>query len=378
MSDTAHAILAPSSMNTVVVCPGSIQLRHMYPEDEDSQDAREGTASHWAGSETLLGRDVAVGHAAPNNVTLDIEMLDGADMYVDAVRERVPVGGHVEERVDCSFVHPLMWGTPDFWHYDPITRTLWVMDYKYGKRFVEVFENWQLIAYAAGIISMLDLSDLSVTINFVIIQPRNYHRDGPVRTWSIAAVHLRPYVNKLAGAAYAAVRADGSYTPDAKCVVNPACRDCTGRRGCVTLQTSAMADCDLAGAPVPFDLSPIALGNELRMIQRAIDQLKARATGLEEQAISNIMRGVQVPWYRLARTEGRERWSKPVQEVIALGALLGHNLAAPAEAITPVQARKLGLDAALVAGYAFRPGGEAKLVPDDGTQARKVFGGSTV
>lgn len=370
---TDHAILAPSALNTVVVCAGSPQLARLYPDDEDSQAAREGTASHWAGSEQLDGREVDVGQVAPNNVTLDVEMIEGADMYVAAVREIVPSGGHVEQRVDCSYVHPFMWGTPDFWHYDPVQRTLYVFDYKYGHRFVDAFENWQLLAYAAGIIATLGLDDQSTMVQMTIVQPRNYHRDGPVRTWRVRAVDLRPYINILGNAAYTAVRPDGTYNPDAKCVVNPGCRDCNGRRACVTLQQSSMADIDLAGAPVPFDLPPVAVGNELRLITRAIAQLEARRSGLEEQAISAITRGENVPWHRLARSEGREKWTKPVDEVLALGSLLGLDLRKPAEAITPVQARKLGLDAELSETYAARGSGALALVPDDGTHARRVF-----
>lgn len=369
-----HSVVAPSAMGTVIYCAGSIQLSHMYPEDKDSQDAREGTASHWAGSEQLEGREVDMGQVAPNNVTLDIAMIEGADMYVEAVRSRVPVGGQVEQRVDCSSVHPLMWGTPDFWYYDARTRTLWIMDYKFGRLFIKVFENWQLIAYFGGIIASLGVDDREVHVKFVIIQPRSYHRDGPVRTWEIDGWKLRTYVNILSAAAHAAVTADGRYTPGAKTVVNPACRHCTGRRACVTLQTAAMSDIDLAGEPIPFDLDTPAAGNELRMITRAIDQLKARASGLEEQLISAAMAGQSVPWWRLARSTGNEAWAKPVPEVLALGQMMGMSLAKPVQAMTPTQARAAGMPADLVSAYSYRPNGEAKLVADDGTHARKVFG----
>lgn len=371
MSD--HSILAPSALAITMACSGSVQLSRLYPEVSDSQDAMEGTASHWAGSEQLDGQLVDVGQVAPNGITLDVDMVEGADLYVQAVRDIVPVGGHVEQRVDITFIHPLMWGTPDFWYFDPVQRILYVFDYKYGRRFVEVFENWQLIAYAAGIINTLDLDDLTISVHFTIVQPRSYHRDGPVRTWRVRGDALRPLINKIAGAAEAAVLHDGTFNPRALCRVNPGCRDCTGRRACVTLQTAGMADVDLAGAPIPFDLPPAAVGAELRMIQHAIANLTARASGLEEQAKAAMMSGTDVPWFRLENSQGREKWTKPTREVLALGALLGLDLAKPAEAITPTQARKLGLPAQLTTTYAGRSAGEMKLVPDDGHKARKAF-----
>jgi hypothetical protein len=383
MSD--HALLAPSSMGIVMVCAGSVQLARLYPEDNDSQDAREGTASHWAGQEMLEGRLVDVGQIAPNGVILDEDMIEGAEMYHDAVRETVPTGGQVEQRVDCSNVHPFMWGTPDFWYYDAVLNILYVFDYKYGRRFVEVFENWQLIAYVAGIIrglraerahwqhAAVDRLIDTMTVQMTIVQPRSYHRDGPVRSWRTSAAVLQVYSAHLAAGAEAAVLRDGTYNPDALCVVNPGCLDCTGRRACPTLQRAGMAGVDLSEAPVPFDLPPAAVGVELRMIQHAMLLLKARASGLEEQARAAMMAGQDVPFFRLERPQGREKWGKPVTEVLALGSLLGLNLAKPPAAITPTQARKLGLPAELTATYAFRSTGEMELVPDDGKKARKVF-----
>ena len=73
---------------------------------------------------------------------------------------------------------------------------------------------------------------------------------------------------------------------------------------------------------------------------------------------------------------GREVWNKPTAEVLALGELMGFNLAKPAAVITPNQAVKLGLDEKIVKTYAIRPKGEMKLAQDDGSLARKIFGGN--
>jgi hypothetical protein len=376
----AHAILAPSSLGTVIVCPGSLQLAAHYPEapGEETQDALEGTAAHWGGSEQLEGRDVALGQVAPNNVVLTEEMLDSADAYVNAVRKVVPVGGQVEQRVDISVVHPFMWGTPDFWHYDPVQRTLHVADFKHGHRYVEVFECWQLIAYALGILNTLQLdgtipNDLDVSVRFMIVQPRCYHRDGAARVWHTRAPDLRPYFATLTMAAYAAVTFEGQLVPNAPCVVNPGCLDCRGRHACPTLQRAALARVDLAGTPVPFDLPAEALGNELRVIERAIMLLEARQTGLKEQVKSLITRGETVRWYRLEQTQGREKWTRPPGEILALGSLMGVDLAKPTEAITPAQARKKGLDDALSRAYSGHPNAGLALVADDGKMLRKIF-----
>jgi hypothetical protein len=69
---------------------------------------------------------------------------------------------------------------------------------------------------------------------------------------------------------------------------------------------------------------------------------------------------------------GREKWTLPVEQVIALGDVLGVPLVKPAT-ITPAQARKL-MDPAIVDGLATTPYGEFKLKPSNDTTAAKAFG----
>jgi hypothetical protein len=83
---------------------------------------------------------------------------------------------------------------------------------------------------------------------------------------------------------------------------------------------------------------------------------------------------VETGW-AITHGKARERWAKPPAEVFALGDMMGVELRKPSEAITPNQARDLGLDAAVIAAYAERPTGAAKLTPRDASTAARVFGG---
>jgi hypothetical protein len=85
--------------------------------------------------------------------------------------------------------------------------------------------------------------------------------------------------------------------------------------------------------------------------------------------------GHQVPHWAVEHGNGRTVWAKPVAEVLALGAAFGLDLAKPPEAITPKQAIDKGLDPSMAAAYSNTPRGEAKLVVDDGSKARRIFGG---
>lgn len=279
---------------------------------------------------------------------------------------------HVEEPVRIPSVHGENWGTPDAWYYDTSKGTLFIWDMKFGHGFVDCFENWQILDYAAGILDSLGIdgaADQHIRVKMTIVQPRSYHRDGPVRSWSVMASDLRPYFNKLRAAAEAAT----SMAPVATVDPVRACKHCPGRHACEAFQRAAYTGFDVAMASAPLELSPHALGLELRMIQHYVKVLTARATGLEEQALATIRRGQIVPFFGVEQSAGREAWTRPVEEVIALGDMMGVALAKPG-AITPKQAIKAGLPAEVVAQYSETPRGAIKLVPDNGTAARKIFG----
>jgi hypothetical protein len=376
----AHAFLPPSGAAAWVECALWPTMNQRFPELEEGVEAAEGTAAHWVFGEQLYQRPVDVGHIAANGVPVTLEMLEGADTYVEEVSRayaslRSVSHYNVEQRVAIPAVHANNWGTPDTWLFGHNATSgrarLIVLDYKFGHEFVEVFENWQLVDYASGILDALEvdgLADEFIDVEFVVVQPRSYHKDGTVRRWSTTARELRPLVNKLAGAAEAAHMPKPVARPTPK-----ACKHCPGRHSCEALQREAYFAADVAGMSTPVEMSVDAMGLELRMLQRAQKLLEARASGLAEQLEHALAGGQASPYFALAPGESKLVWSKPAEEVLALGQLAGVDLAKPREPVTPTQAKKL-LDPALVAMYSDRTRAALKLTPVDTVGARKVFG----
>lgn len=373
MSELYHFPLAASAAARWVACAGSVNLCALYP-GEETPKSKEGTAAHWVTSETLLNVQPALGDTAPNGIEVTEEMLDGADMYVaDVMGVAADVDGalHVEKTMGCRLIHPECGGTPDAWHHYMNNITIW--DYKFGHGFVDVFENWQLITYAAGILEHLGvvpgaLDDSLFTFTFRVVQPRNYHRDGPIREWRVKACDLRAHFNILRGAAEAAW-----LRVDAQCTPNDECGHCDGRRACEALQQSGFKGMDCASSSTPLELSNAALGTELTLINHYLARLEARKTGLEEMAAAQIKLGGVVPGFALDSTVGRLGWTKPINEVIALGQMMGVEVSKPG-VITPTQAIKAGLPDTVVAQYSGRPPGGLKLVASKDGVARRVFG----
>ena len=364
--------LSPSGAARRVACAGSRQLESLYPQDSSTY-AQEGIAAHWVASELLRGNELPMTY---NGHAITEEMLEGADLYAGFVNSKVNHGRsvwHIEEPLDISGIHPLCRGKPDAWIWDAGAREIHIFDYKFGHRFVDVYENWQMLEYAAGIIDALridGIDDLATMVNMHVIQPRSFHPDGQVRSWKTWASDLRPYFNILRNAEHAAM-ADNAPT-----TVSDQCNHCAARHACPALAGAAMSAVDVASSAVPHNLTAEQVSAELRFLEHASDLLSARISGLSAEALAMIQRGQRLPHYHAQRGQGRERWKIPVEEVVALGDLYGLELYKP-KPITPKQAIALKskmLTAETIREYSEVPVGELKLMQIDPRKADKSFG----
>lgn len=354
-----HSTLAPSSAERRMACPGSRALEAKYPQPL-SPAAEEGTAAHWVLSELLNKKLMThVGTLASNGVMITDEMVHGAMVAEAFIRSLVapPLHEGIEETLDISFIHPECWGTCDYWCLDMKREHLHVVDYKFGHLVVEPFENWQLIAYSAGVLHIPSI--VAKTIHLHIVQPRAYHPTGKsIRTWTIEFPQLQIYWDKLRRAEMFSMQ------PNAPLKPSPQCQFCSARSRCDALQRRVLSHLDSDVYSSDHELTPEELGNELRMLLRAQAVLNSRITGLQQQALALIKQGQRVNWFRAEATRGREKWKKSVDEIITLGELWGLKLAKSPECITPKQAVDAGLPRDIMTEYSETQSGEIKLVED--------------
>lgn len=362
-----HSVLAPSSAARRLACPGSQALEAQYPQEESTY-SKEGTAAHWVASEILHGRTVILGSTTENGEIVSQEMLDGAELYTSHICSILPVEFHdnlvIEQPINISSIHPACWGTPDCWTL--VNDSIYIWDYKFGHGYVEVYENWQLIEYAAGILQYLTVGP-ETWITFFIVQPRNYNKKGPIREWKIEAAELNWHFEKLRNAEAAAC------LPKAKCFPSPECTYCKARAVCPTLQQTALTVADISQFNSPEKLENNTLGHELRYLQRAKQLLEARITGLEGEAISLLKNGKRIPFFTLEESNGREIWAKPVEEITALGEFYQKELAKPLSVVTPKQAIDAGIPAGIVRAYSEVQKGNLKLTPVNEASSKKIF-----
>lgn len=381
-----HAEVPPSFLGTVVECHGALALARANPQAE-TPETKEGEVAHKVAMFYAIVASDPAGRAVPpklndiiDGVRVDNEMIAGAKLYADALEgfagnpeQWVAIPRIADGEVDKTtgeIVYPVA-GTPDFWQYAKNTKTLRITDYKYGHLFVDVFENWQLIAYACGIIDMLVLQgvalEFEIIVEFMIVQPRCYSADTPVRTWTTSAQNLRTYIN----IARAAVEDARSPNPSTKAGTH--CLFCPARAICKTSHIASTAILEFAGKVEAVAMNGHEVGLRLNLINAAITMLKAVGTGLEEQALAMLRTGKQVPYFKVGSSQPRETWAKTPEEVGTLGMLMGKPLTKLDYAVTPKQAVKLGVPREVIDKYAFTPHGKQRLEIDDSVNPVKIF-----
>jgi hypothetical protein len=289
------------------------------------------------------------------NILVDSEMLGHIATYTmhcaGLLRRDPQAIGHFEDGMRLQNLS----GIIDYWVYDSITRTLYVSDFKYGFGWVEVFENWQLLAYAVLVLNQANPKIDPLKINLGVVQPRANHPQGPIRTWEIDIETFSTYAHRISAAINAAlsdvpITASGAH-----------CRYCPALLHCHTAQAAAGCAIDYAGFSGNDELTPEELGLELETVQRASVVLSQKLAALETLGMEMVRAGKQISGWECRQSAGNLAWNDG-SNVVLIAALMGVDVGKPVEPITPTQAmdREL-LDEKTVKQLATRKPGSLKF-----------------
>lgn len=344
-----HAFLPPSSAGQWIACPGSILLQQQQPESESGDAAREGTIAHEHAASWLLDNE---------KPEMPEEMARAVSIYVKDV---LLIDGErsVEQRINIPAVHPQCWGTPD-----AVTRNgkrLWIWDFKYGYGIVEVFSNWQLLCYCCG------LAEPGDEIHLRIVQPRVYHKQGPVREWVITYDGLQFYGQQLRASAAVAMGENPQTIPGTHC------RYCSARHSCKSARRVCLDGADYAAEATTEELSDTAIGKEIETLRWAQEIINYRLTGLEADAFERLRSGKRCEGIEVSESTGRLEWNFPPEQIIAMADMLSVDIRKPPELISPRQAIAAGLPTDIVQQYAKRRAGHQKLITNGDLKAKQVF-----
>lgn len=289
-NERAHAILGASSSKRWLQCPGSIRMIAQAPESKPSAYAELGTAAHDLSEKCLLEGKDAIDYIGKkiNGFEVDLDMIEAVQVYVDLIRkESKGFKVDIEKRFSLEWLHKGMFGTNDASFGEPFG-TLNIYDYKHGAGVaVEAEGNTQMIYYALGASYDSDIDDLEdyEKIRMTIVQPRAFHEDGPIRSWTITRDELLEWKDKLKAGAIATEDPNAPLNPS-----NDACRWCNAAGFCPALNEKAqeIAKTDFADTLPSVDVISIEQASKVvahkKLLTDFIDACEAR---LEEEMITN-------------------------------------------------------------------------------------------
>ncbi|NBN62085.1 DUF2800 domain-containing protein [Pannonibacter tanglangensis] len=381
----AHARLSPSGAATWMACPGSISMARGLP-DTSSDSSERGTAAHELLELLLTGKPVPASLKMSNGVTLSLDDVVAVESALDWLSDETDEDAGDEIETETRLVYnDDLWGTCDFSRYRPSTKELLVADYKHGVGVVvEARNNWQGAIYA--IMKCRQLGNRGIaSVRFVIIQPRAFHSDGPVREWTIDACDLLELEGEILAGIERVREAESTEGPDWAdrfLARGTHCRWCKANVAsiCPLVQREIEA---AAAADFAPGYSPQKLAEALAICDRAEAAIKATRAF----AYAEADRGAHIPGWKLVAKRPTDRW-RDEQAVKDLADMLGlppeeiheePKLRSPAQMrgkladLMDGKTKKAREDAArqLLAEHIESVSSGTTLVPDDDKRAAK-------
>ena len=291
---TTHSELAPSAAHRWLHCHASVSLSRGVIEPE-SAAAIEGTLAH-AHLEHVLSHG-----AQPDGAYTD-EMVDGTNVvlaYLESRQEKYEFWP--ETKVEFGNLLPAgTMGTSDVILWYPESRTIEVVDYKFGRGVVvEPDENEQMTLYAIGALVTRKLP-VPERVVLTIIQPRAYHPNGPVRSWTTDMEYLKNFGRQVKSAVASIYGPSPAFNPS-----EDTCRWCPGAFKCPSLKSLALERALKEFEPLPDDGDLKELGEALDIARL----LEVWRNAVENHALRVALSGQKIPGWKIVEGQSRRKWN---------------------------------------------------------------------
>lgn len=334
-------------------CPGSVGLIKRLNElgliaemDSDEPEYRTtGTTAHEAAYTALTTGVEAwelIGQTFGKH-EVDSPMANAIQEYLDECNRIVAEepGGTVynEFGIDYPEFHDKFYGTLDRGYV--IKNKLRIRDFKYGAGIaIDVEWNPQLMYYAFGLLRHHPEVD---EVDLGIVQPRGYHPDGPIRTWTVAADVIRQWAEEKLKPAMERTAFDNDLLP------GPHCRFCPAKLVCPVMVSLFGAAMQADPAQI-INLSMPSLGRSYDMI----DAVKAYIKALETEMLRRLGNGDTSEFAKLVNKKADRVFKAGAEETFK--EKYGDKAYTAPELLTPAKMEKLGQEAkSLVKEWAYTP-----------------------
>jgi hypothetical protein len=338
----AHAIYAPSSAHRWSICTASAPALAALPEQEEGEEAAEGTEAHEE-IERILGPWASSNYTVPPGaLDPDHPAAYGIALLIDYVR-KLP-GGRlwVEQRVRLT---DDIWGRCDVAHWHEESATLTIVDYKNGYVDVDAVKNEQLRIYGASSIYTHKLP--AKWVRYVVVQPNSFMPVPRVKQWIESSDALFAFANEVA-------KVPALPLDQRKFVFGSAqCRDCRMFGLCPPTKDLLLHLSTALNKPAE-EVTPEKAGLFLAAEKPIEHWFKALYKSTTKAALG----GASVPGMKVVTSTKHREWKDTAAARDAVVAAYGVVALSPP---TPAQAEKLGMPEADVTKLSHKPDGGPAL-----------------
>lgn len=348
-----------------MACNGSKDLPSLPATREGNDTVRlEGNATHWLIEQVFLqGFDPTelIDRKDPEGTYITVEMVENVSEYLKDLKGAV----EVDTSYTCEGV--TVKGRADNINFE--NGILEVKDFKYGWGIVEPEENWTLISHAIGyLLNLVTTTGIDINLDvkaviFKIYQPRPFHPCGKIREWSISALELLKYYEKLKKTLR---------EPDGMLNTGTQCHNCPKYPVCPAAVKASMNSLDVSEKAFVSTISDDDLSDVLDELKRASKIISETLKAYEDLALHRVKAGRTIKNYSVERGLTARQWKD--ENLVSM--FVGENdFLYDKKIISPTQAIKKGLDKELVNSLSERKETGLKLCKIDPTKkVEKMFG----
>ena len=338
-----HRRFSPSQSERNFLCLGSTNLLERVPARPSSFYALEGTNAHDVLEAALRNnvRDARVAHEDWSSLFFE-PLDDGTNEFYLAVQMAIDhVYSILDEYPDAQlwierYVDPPVDNAPgeaggycDIAIYVPSIRTLFIIDYKHGAGIAkDAKDNPQIAQYGAGFLyeenALIDPASVDSVV-LTIVQPRAFHKDGPIREHEVTPYDLWEYLESLDEMIGEAIKPDAPLNPG-----EDQCRFCDAATVCPAREAQAL---QVAGgafkqiSDVKADVLPLPQHmdvNRIGLIRAHANTLRKWLDDVDKHAEELARSGHHIPGAKLVEVQARRKYYGDDTEVARkLAALLG-------------------------------------------------------
>ena len=335
MSNTEHSWFSPSAAHRTIPCPGSVKLAASLP-NPDSDHSRSGTECHTAMEFAVT---FETEEFAPTDFTINpASQVELCQIAMGSLKELIEANGLTmrdivtESKVDLGeYGHPDIFGTCDVLAYNPETKRLLVIDYKFGYNPVNPVNNPQLMIYGlAGRALYPDAQEILLGV----IQPQESRM---ANCWVTDKDHLIYWYNETLAPAIEAAKSDDA-------PLNPGedqCKYCpVSKVGC-SAQTGKYLD-----AIENFNPAEAHQLNDEKLLELAnmIPGMKDAIKAVEVATVARLKLGSQTlrGSFKLVERQTKRKWADAEEaEAFLKAKRFKQSQYQKTSVITPTQAEKL-------------------------------------